>query len=57
MNGTKEGSFELQDRPVDQGRDIRVVIIGAGVSGIALYIRLLQYVPTARVTIFERIPL
>ena len=56
MNGTKESAFELQDHPVDQGRDIRVVIIGAGVTGIALYIRLLQYVPTARVTIFEKNP-
>ena len=56
MNGAEESKFKLQDHPVDQGRDIRVVIIGAGVSGIALYIRLLQYVPTARVTIFEKNP-
>lgn len=48
--------FNLLSRPVDQGRKIRVIIIGAGVSGIGLYIRLLQHVPAARVTILEKNP-
>ncbi|KAJ5604787.1 hypothetical protein N7510_009941 [Penicillium lagena] len=56
MNGFHEPLFTFQDHPVDQGRPIRVVIIGAGLSGIALYIRLLQYVPSASITIFEKNP-
>lgn len=56
MNGFYEPSFTFQDRPVDQGRPIRIIIIGAGLSGIALYIRLLQYVPHASITIFEKNP-
>ncbi|KAH8669037.1 putative monooxygenase [Xylariales sp. PMI_506] len=42
--------------PVDEGSPLRIVIIGAGVSGIALYIRLLQHVPSAQVTIVEKNP-
>jgi cation diffusion facilitator CzcD-associated flavoprotein CzcO len=56
MNSTKINDFNLQDRPVDEGRNVRVIIVGAGVSGIALYLRLLQYVPTARVTLLEKNP-
>ncbi|EXJ87108.1 hypothetical protein A1O3_04066 [Capronia epimyces CBS 606.96] len=48
--------FHLQQRPIDEGREIRAVIIGAGVSGIGVYIRLLQYVPNIKVTIFEKNP-
>lgn len=47
-------SFNIQERAIDEGRRLRVVIIGAGVSGIGLYIRLRQYVPTAQITIFEK---
>jgi cation diffusion facilitator CzcD-associated flavoprotein CzcO len=43
-----------RSKPVDIGRPVRVVIIGAGLSGIALYIRLLQYVPDVTITIFEK---
>ncbi|KAF3009396.1 hypothetical protein E8E14_009280 [Neopestalotiopsis sp. 37M] len=46
----------ISNRPVDQGRPLRVIIIGAGISGIALYIRLLQHIPSAKVTIFEKNP-
>lgn len=48
--------FQFQDRPVNQGREIRVIIIGAGVSGIGTYIRLLQYVPNVKITILEKNP-
>lgn len=48
--------FHLQDRPVDAGREIRATIIGAGVSGIGIYIRLLQYVPNIRITVLEKNP-
>ena len=56
MDKTEESAFSFQDRPVDEGRPIRVLIIGAGVSGLALYIRLLQYVPKALITIVEKNP-
>jgi cation diffusion facilitator CzcD-associated flavoprotein CzcO len=56
MNGTKETAYSFQDRPVDEGRRVDVTIIGAGVSGLALYIKILQHVPEARVTIFEKNP-
>jgi cation diffusion facilitator CzcD-associated flavoprotein CzcO len=56
MDGPTPPIFQVQDRPVDDGRPLRVIIIGAGVSGIALYIRLLQHVPTAEITIFEKNP-
>ncbi|KAI5460939.1 putative monooxygenase [Mariannaea sp. PMI_226] len=46
----------MKSRTVDVGRPIRVFIIGAGVSGIALYIRLLQHVPNAQITIVEKNP-
>jgi cation diffusion facilitator CzcD-associated flavoprotein CzcO len=48
--------FHLQDRPVDEGRPIRAIIIGAGVSGIGIFIRLLQYVPNIRITIVDKNP-
>jgi len=56
MDGHTEPIYQFQDRPVDDGRPIRVIIIGAGLSGIALYIRLLQHVPNALITIFEKNP-
>ena len=50
----EEPTFHFQERAIDDGRPIRVVIIGAGVSGIGLYIRLRQYVPSATISIFEK---
>lgn len=54
MNGNAGQVF--RDGPIDDERPIRVVVIGAGVSGIALFIRLMQYVPKAQITIFEKNP-
>jgi len=48
--------FQFQDRPVNQGREIRAIIIGAGVTGIGTYIRLLQYVPNVKITILDKNP-
>lgn len=56
MNGHLESSFQPEGRAVDEGRPIRVFIIGAGVTGIALYIRILQQVPNARITIVDKNP-
>lgn len=43
-------------RAIDEPRSTRVGVIGCGVSGIGIYIRLRQYVPDARITIFEKNP-
>lgn len=53
---TEHTPFRFQDQPVNKGREIRAIIIGAGVSGIGLYIRLLQYVPNIRITVLEKNP-
>jgi cation diffusion facilitator CzcD-associated flavoprotein CzcO len=54
MNGDAPPAFKLEGKAVDDGRPIRVLIIGAGVCGIALYIRTLQNIPNATVTIVEK---
>ncbi|RDW89163.1 monooxygenase-3 [Coleophoma cylindrospora] len=46
--------FPFQHRSVDTPRKLRIAIIGAGVSGIGLYIRFRQYVPSAELQIFEK---
>ncbi|KAK6380930.1 hypothetical protein LTS17_005131 [Exophiala oligosperma] len=56
MASADKSKFQFQDRPVDQGREIRALIIGAGVSGIGTYIRLKQYVPNIKITIVEKNP-
>lgn len=54
MNDHTKLPQKPQGHPVDEGRPLRVAIIGGGVSGIAVYIRLLQYVPNCTITIFEK---
>lgn len=46
--------YQLSNRSVDSPRPIRIAIIGAGVSGIGLCIRLRQYVPSASIQIYEK---
>lgn len=46
--------YQLPNRSVDTPRPLRIAIIGAGVSGIGLYIRLRQYVPSASLQIYEK---
>ncbi|KAF8847633.1 flavin-binding monooxygenase, partial [Acephala macrosclerotiorum] len=43
-----------QHRSIDDPRPLHIGIIGAGISGIGLYIRLKQYVPSAQITIWEK---
>ncbi|KAL6251201.1 hypothetical protein RBB50_001409 [Rhinocladiella similis] len=56
MASAEKSKFQFQDRPVNQGREIRALIIGAGVSGIGTYIRLKQYVPNIKIAIVEKNP-
>ncbi|EFX05107.1 flavin-binding monooxygenase [Grosmannia clavigera kw1407] len=52
----EKSKYTPRGRPVDEGRPVRITIIGAGISGICLYIRLLQHVPAAKITIYEKNP-
>jgi hypothetical protein len=44
------------NRPIDTPHPLKIGIIGAGISGIALSIRLHQYIPSASITIWEKNP-
>ncbi|GJE84376.1 NAD(P)/FAD-dependent oxidoreductase [Phanerochaete sordida] len=46
--------FSLGDFPIDAPRPLKVVVIGAGFSGIAAGIRFLQRVPNVELTIYEK---
>ena len=46
--------FELENRPLDDVRALRVVVVGAGLSGILAGILLPVKVPAISLTIFEK---
>ena len=58
QNGGKEDSkrptFSLGDFPIDDPRPFKVLVIGAGFSGIAAGIRFLQNVPNVELTIYDK---
>lgn len=47
-------TFQLGDFPIDAARPLKVLVIGAGFSGIAAGIRFLQHVPNVQLTIYEK---
>lgn len=51
---TGRPSFQLGDFPIDAARPLKVVVIGAGFSGIAAGIRFLQHVPNVELTIYDK---
>ncbi|PGH27885.1 hypothetical protein AJ80_00435 [Polytolypa hystricis UAMH7299] len=51
---TGKPKFELENRPVDAGRPLRVAVIGAGISGITAGILLPVKVPGIDLTIYEK---
>ncbi|GAA5983688.1 hypothetical protein JCM10908_000381 [Rhodotorula pacifica] len=54
-NGAHSGPFKLEDHPVGQnGRKLRVAMIGSGFSGITAAIRLEQRLPEVEFDIFEK---
>ncbi|KZF18925.1 putative flavin-binding monooxygenase [Xylona heveae TC161] len=47
-------SFELEDHPIDQPRDLKVAVIGAGLSGVLAGSLIPAKVPGLNLTIFEK---
>lgn len=44
----------VQDRSIDEARPLRVVVIGAGISGILACIRFTQRIPNLELCIYEK---
>lgn len=49
-----EAKFELEDRYIDEPRSLRVVVIGAGLTGVTAGVLLPAKVPGIKLTIFEK---
>ena len=49
-----EAKFQLVDRHIDEPRSLRVVVIGAGLSGVTAGVLLPAKVPGIKLTIFEK---
>lgn len=47
-------TMSIEPRAVDENRPVRVVIIGAGISGILACIRLVQRIPNLELCIYEK---
>ncbi|GJE94360.1 flavin-binding monooxygenase [Phanerochaete sordida] len=47
-------TFKLSDEPIDHARPLRVIIIGAGFSGIALLFKFLQSLQNVEIVIYEK---
>lgn len=44
----------LEDRSIDEARPLRVVVIGAGISGILACIRFVQRIPNLELCIYDK---
>lgn len=44
----------LEDRSIDEARPLRVVVIGAGISGILACIRFIQRIPNLELCIYDK---
>lgn len=53
-NGVHEERWVVEDRPVDGARPIRVIVMGAGLSGIISCIRLTQRIKNLDLTVYEK---
>ncbi|KAK5633183.1 hypothetical protein RRF57_008897 [Xylaria bambusicola] len=54
ISGYPKAKFELEDRYIDEPRSLKVVVIGAGLTGITTGALLPRKVPGIRLTIFEK---
>lgn len=52
--GVPKGDFELQDHGIDEIRSLRVVVIGAGLSGVLASILLPVKVPKIDLVVYEK---
>lgn len=44
----------IEDRSIDEGRPLRLVIIGAGISGILSCIRFKQRIPNIEICVYDK---
>ena len=44
----------FEARAVDEGRKVKVIVIGGGISGILCGIRIPQYIPSADLVIYDK---
>ena len=55
VNGTSSGAaWQLHDQPVENQRPLKIIIIGAGYSGIYLGIRLPERLRNCEIVIYEK---
>jgi ribulose 1,5-bisphosphate synthetase/thiazole synthase len=47
---------QIQERPINEARPLKVIYIGAGVSGIIAAIEFLKAVPSLELVIYEKNP-
>lgn len=53
-NGTGQGEFKLKQEPIENFRPLRVVVVGAGFSGIAAAIRIPEKLRNVELTVYEK---
>ena len=53
-NGTNSAQWQLHDQPVENQRPLKVIVIGAGYSGIYLGIRLPERLRNCELVIYEK---
>lgn len=53
---TRSSSGIVSDRPVDAQRPLKIIYIGAGISGIIAAIYFRKFVPSAELVIYEKNP-
>jgi hypothetical protein len=53
-NGTKSTSFKLNDTPIENLRPLKVIVIGAGYSGIYCGIRIPERLRNVELVIYEK---
>lgn len=46
----------IEGRSIDEGRPLRIVVIGAGISGILSCIRFRQRIPNIEICVYEKNP-
>ncbi len=51
---TKDYTFTLPEKAIDDYREVKVICAGAGFSGVCAAIRFLQRIPNLKLTIYEK---
>lgn len=51
---TTDNEWIVEERSIDECRPLRIVIIGAGISGIVSSIRIAQRIPNTEICVYEK---